>query len=74
LIVPVIIAIGINFAFLYTTYEYGKYSIRGKSDLTGENRNASSGLDRDYITFWSYGIDETMESSDSNLKEVQFPI
>ena len=36
LIIPFIIAIGINFASLYTTYEYGKYSIRGKSDLTGE--------------------------------------
>jgi hypothetical protein len=34
LIIPFIIAIGINFASLYTTYEYGKYSIRGKSDLT----------------------------------------
>jgi len=68
LIVPVIIAIGINFAFLYTTYEYGKYSIRGKSDLTGENRNASSGLDRDYITFWSYGIDETMNLLIPNFK------
>jgi hypothetical protein len=59
LIIPFIIAVGINFASLYTTYEYGKYSIRGKSDLTGENKNATSGLNKDYITTWSYGVDET---------------
>jgi len=59
LIIPFIIAIGINFASLYTTYEYGKYSIRGKSDLAGGNSNTTSGLDKDYITTWSYGVNET---------------
>ncbi len=59
LIVPFVIALGINFSNLYTIYEYGKYSIRGKSDLLVENRNTSAGLDRNYITNWSYGIDET---------------
>jgi hypothetical protein len=59
LVIPFVIAVGINFASLYTTYEYGKYSIRGKSDLTGENKNTTSGLDKDYITMWSYGVDET---------------
>ena len=59
LIIPFIIAIGINFASLYTTYEYGKYSIRGKSDLTTVDKNTTSGLNKDYITFWSYGVDET---------------
>lgn len=60
LIIPFVLAIGINFAFLYTTYEYGKYSTRSKSELTAPNINKSSGLDRDYITLWSYGVDETM--------------
>ncbi len=60
LIIPVIIAIGVNFGNLYTVYEYSKYSMRGKSDLVTENKNMSSGLDRDYIVNWSYGIDETM--------------
>ena len=60
LIIPFIIAIGINFASLYTVYEYGKFSIRGKSDLTIKDKNATSGLDKDYITSWSYGVDETM--------------
>jgi hypothetical protein len=68
LIIPFIIAIGINFASLYTTYEYGKYSIRGKSDLTGENKNTTSGLNKDYITTWSYGIDETFNLLIPNYK------
>lgn len=59
LIMPVIIAIGINFGNLYTVYEYGKYSSRGKSDLIVENKNISTGLNKDYITYWSYGINET---------------
>jgi hypothetical protein len=68
LIVPFIIAIGINFGNLYTIYEYGKYSIRGKSDLTTENKNLSAGLDRDYIVHWSYGIDETFNLLIPNYK------
>jgi hypothetical protein len=60
LIVPLLLAVGMNFGSLYTTYEYGKYSIRGKSELVSENKNKTSGLDLDYATQWSYGIDETM--------------
>ncbi len=60
LIIPFVIAIGVNFGNLYNIYEYGKYSTGGKSNLVTENRDASKGLDRDYITYWSYGIDETM--------------
>ncbi len=60
LVIPFVIAVGVNFASLYTVYEYGKYSIRGKSDLVTDNKNVSTGLDRNYITYWSYGIDETM--------------
>jgi hypothetical protein len=68
LILPFIIAVGINFASLYTTYEYGKYSIRGKSDLTVENKNTTSGLNKDYITSWSYGVDETFNLLIPNYK------
>jgi hypothetical protein len=68
LVIPFIIAIGINFASLYTTYEYGKYSIRGKSDLTHNNTDATSGLDKNYITFWSYGVDETFNLLIPNYK------
>lgn len=68
LIIPALIAIGINFASLYTTYEYGKYSTRGKSELTGTGQKASSGLDKDYILAWSYGIDETLNMLIPNYK------
>jgi hypothetical protein len=68
LVVPFVIAVGVNFANLYTVYEYGKYSIRGKSDLVSENKNVSAGLDRNYITYWSYGIDETMNLLIPNYK------
>ena len=60
MVIPFIIALGINFANLYTVYEYGKYSIRGKSDLVSNNKPAASGLNKDYITYWSYGVDESM--------------
>ncbi len=59
LVIPFVIAIGINFASLYTVYQYGKYSIRGASELTANNENATSGLDKNYITSWSYGVGET---------------
>jgi hypothetical protein len=59
MIIPFIIATGINFGFLYTTYEYGKYTMRGKSDLITESKNVTAGLKKDYIVGWSYGVDET---------------
>jgi len=68
LIIPFVIAIGVNFGNLNTIREYGKYSIRGKSDLISEHKNASAGLDRDYIVMWSYGIDETMNLLIPNYK------
>ena len=60
LLVPVVLSIGMNFNSLYTTYEYGKYSTRGKSDLVTTDSKVTSGLDKDYITQWSYGVDETL--------------
>lgn len=68
LIIPFIIAIGVNFASLYTVYEYGKYSVRGKSELTLKGKDATSGLDKDYITTWSYGVDETLNLLIPNFK------
>lgn len=56
-----IVGIMLNASNLYHTWEYQKESMRGKSELVKENNNnqTSSGLERDYITQWSYGIDET---------------
>lgn len=54
-----------NITSLWTTYEYGKYSNRGNSELTiGVNGKSNagiktSGLDKDYATQWSYGKSET---------------
>ncbi len=52
-----------NLPNLYHTYTYAKESMRGKAELTpppSAGQKATEGLDRDYITQWSYGIDETL--------------
>ena len=56
-----ILGICINLSNLYHTWQYGQESMRGKSELVKKNATVqtNSGLDRDYITQWSYGIDET---------------
>lgn len=56
-----LIGLCINISNLYHTLEYSKESMRGKSELVKENsaNQTDSGLERDYITQWSYGIDET---------------
>jgi len=60
-VVGAIIAISLNLSNLYHTWQYGQESMRGKSELVKENtgNQTSSGLERDYITQWSYGIGET---------------
>ena len=68
LAIPVILAVGMNFASLSTTKEYSKYSTRGKSELISDDKNQTSGLDKDYITEWSYGIDETFTLLIPNFK------
>ncbi len=60
LIIALIFAVLTNLTSLWATYEYGKYTIRGKSELTTEKSNRTSGLDKDYATQWSYGIGESM--------------
>ena len=60
-LVAAVIAVSLNLSNLYHTWEYGQESMRSKSELVKANSDnqTSSGLDRDYITQWSYGIDET---------------
>ena len=56
-----LIGVLLNLSNLYHTWQYAQESMRGKSELVKKNvtNQTSSGLDRDYITQWSYGIDET---------------
>lgn len=59
----VILAIGLNATNVLATQEYVKHSTRGKSELTinpdGSPKEVTSGLDKDYITQFSYGGWET---------------
>jgi hypothetical protein len=72
----VILAVGVNFGTIYTTWEYSKYSTRGQSDLKKADAKEQQGLNRAYITQWSYGIDETMTLLIPNFRggaSAQFP-
>ena len=64
------IGICINFSNLYHTWQYSQESMRGKSELVKQNatNQTNSGLDRDYITQWSYGIGETWTLLVPNVK------
>ena len=71
LIVAGLIGVSINLSNLYHTYEYSKETMRGKSELKYEGaaaKQTSSGLNRDYITQWSYGIGETFSLLVPNVK------
>ena len=59
LIIAALLASGTSLTRLSTTMEYGKDSTRGKSELTNNLDNKTSGLDKDYATSWSYGIAES---------------
>ena len=58
-----VLAVALNISNLYHTYEYSKDSMRGKSELVKQGKaedQTDSGLERSYITAWSYGIGESM--------------
>ncbi len=59
LAVAAVFALFSNITNLWATQEYGKYSTRGPSELSADKENQTTGLDRDYITQWSYGIGES---------------
>jgi hypothetical protein len=60
LLAGTLLALAVNFSYLFTHYRYSKESIRGKSELTHNSENQTSGLDKDYVVQWSQGISETM--------------
>ena len=53
---------------LYANYEFGKETMRGKPVLSKSADNQTTGLDKDYITQWSYGIGETWSLMIPNVK------
>ncbi|WP_299536643.1 YfhO family protein [Ulvibacterium sp.] len=82
LVMAVVLGIAANATSLMATKEYADWSTRGKSELTvdyqGNPKENLDGLDKEYITRWSYGISESMNlfvprlfggSSQENLGE-----
>jgi len=63
-----IIALMCNFSNIYNTYEYSKNTIRGEALLSNSATPKQGGLDTDYVTRWSYGVDETLTLLVPNYK------
>ncbi len=73
LVVAAALGVAINASNLFHTYQYSKESMRSKSELTYKNKQnpdnqTKDGLERDYITQWSYGIGETWSLLVPNVK------
>lgn len=56
----VVLGFASNTSRLWPTYEYGKETIRGRSELTQRNAGRGDGLTKDYLFGWSYGIGESL--------------
>ncbi|MCB0790365.1 MAG: hypothetical protein H6595_01255 [Flavobacteriales bacterium] len=73
-VVAIGFALACNLGLLWSTWEYGKYTTRGKSELTigPDGKPAAdirtSGLDRDYVVGWSYGKEESFSLLIPNAK------
>ncbi|MDE7159753.1 MAG: YfhO family protein [Muribaculaceae bacterium] len=66
-----VLALGANSASLYNSYEYSKETVRGHAtDLRGSAPagTPAEGMDREAITSWSYGLDETLTLLIPNVK------
>ncbi len=74
LVVAGIVGVLANTNVLYNTYKYGEYTTRGKTELTinpdgsSNQSNVTAGLNRDYVTQWSYGIGESFSYLIPNVK------
>ena len=60
-IIAALLGLAMNASNLYHTWQYSQETMRGKSELVKQDsgNQTDSGLERDYITQWSYGIGET---------------
>lgn len=68
LVVATLLAVGANSMYLYYTYDYAKDTTRGKSILAQSGgENSGDGLDKNYITAWSYGKMESFNLFIPNL-------
>lgn len=62
-------AVAANSPSLYNSYEYSKETVRGKAtDLSTPGNTNAAGMDRNAITAWSYGLDETLSLIIPNVK------
>ncbi|MBB5622386.1 hypothetical protein HDE69_003461 [Pedobacter cryoconitis] len=63
----VLLSVMVNASNLWTTYEYGKETIRGKSNLTADAAEPDTGLPKDYAYQWSQGVSESFTFLIPNL-------
>ncbi|MCX3264103.1 hypothetical protein [Pedobacter agri] len=63
----IVLAVLVNAGTLWTTYEYGKETIRGKSNLTTDKAEPANGLDKEYAYQWSQGVGESFTFLIPNL-------
>lgn len=69
LIASGLIGVGANSASLYNSLEYSKETVRGRAtEITDSNAPAAVGMDKEAITAWSYGLDETWSLLIPNVK------
>jgi hypothetical protein len=74
ILVAYFFALGINYGNISLTNDYAKHTIRGGNDITinpngtTNEGESTSGLDKDYITQWSYGVGESMTLLSPNIK------
>lgn len=68
LIAGALVGVAANLPYLSNTYNYGKKTIRGKSELTTNLEDKTDGLDRSYVTSWSYGKAESFSLLVPNFK------
>ncbi len=59
LVVAALLAVGTHATSLLISADHSQYTTRGKSELSLGEANKTNGLDRDYVTQWSYGVGET---------------
>lgn len=68
LLLAAIVAIGVNIGNFWSTYVYTSETMRGGTELTIGEETPTSGLSKEYITNWSYGIAETFSLLIPNAK------